>query len=315
MKVLLTGATGFIGSAVARVLVRRGHEVHALVRPQADTWRIADLAGQLETIAGDLASAQLGERLETLRPEACVHVAWYTVPGRYLDGPENLDHLELSLRLARTLARAGCRRFVGVGTCLEYAVQDAPLTESDPSGPARLYSATKLALGQLLPYVGAMTGMSTAWARLFYVYGPFEDERRLVPSVIRSLLRGEPARVSAGTQVRDYLHVCDMASALEAITRSSLQGAVNVGSGEPSTVRDVVLQLGQLLDGVDRLQFGAVPPAPGDPRYVCADIRRLVGETDFRPRFALQDGLRDTVEWWSERVRAAPLEAPGGAAR
>lgn len=309
MKAFLTGATGFVGSHVARALRRRGHEVHALLRPDSDLARIRDIADSIGPVTGDLASPDLSERLLALQPDVCLHLAWYTVPGKYLDAPENLLHVELGLRLVRLLARAGCRRFVGVGSCSEYAFGNTPRAEDSPTQPRRLYSAAKLALAQILPYVTASTGMSTAWARLFYLYGPFENEKRLVPQVILSLLAGEPAQLTSGEQVRDYLHVEDVAGALVAIAESRLDGIVNVGSGEPTRVRDVVEAIGAILGGGERLRFGALPAKAGDPLYVCADNRRLRRELGFRPKFDLVEGLRHTVEWWHGRARST--QRPG----
>jgi nucleoside-diphosphate-sugar epimerase len=308
VRVLLTGATGFIGSHVARLLVREGCEVHALVRANARLWRIADLRSQLELITGDVCDAATREAIAERKPQSCIHLGWYATPGIYLRAPENVDLMAGTLKLAMRLAEAGCERFVGVGTCFEYGTDAGYLSEETPLAPAFLYSAAKA--GTYLALRCLQGSMSVAWARLFYLYGPYEDEGRLVPSVIRALLAGDPARCTLGQQVRDYLHVEDVASALWCTAKSSLLGAVNVGSGNPVTVAAVVREIGELLDKRDLVQLGALPSPPGDPPFVCANSRRLRAETDWRPRFDLSAGLRDTIDWWRTRdgIRA------GGAA-
>jgi nucleoside-diphosphate-sugar epimerase len=308
-SVLLTGATGFIGSHVARLLVREGVEVHALVRTGSDLRRVADLVADLRLARADLLDAAEVERhVIRIAPEVCIHAAWHAQPGSYLQADENTALVAASAALATQLGRAGCRRFVGLGTCLEYDVSTGTLAESTLTRPASLYAASKLATFLLMEQVGALTGMEVAWARLFYQYGPSEDHRRLVPATIRALQSGEEAPVTKGEQVRDFLHVEDVAAAIWSIARSGVVGAVNVGSGEAITVRGLVEIIGAIVGRPELLAFGAIPDRRGDPPYVCADNRRLVKECGWRRSRNHEDGLRETVEWWA-RADAVGLHA------
>ena len=306
MKVLLTGATGFIGSHVARQLIRRGHSVRAVMRAGADPRRVAELLPALERATLDLWSASRSE-LEAAcgGVELVIHPAWYAVPGKYLAARENLDCAAGSLRLLEAAAAAGARRFVGVGSCFEYEFTDQPLAESNPVGPRSLYAASKVATRYQGEQLAQLLGVSFAWARVFYLYGPHEDERRLVPAVIRSLLRGESIDVTSGVQVRDFLHVADVAAGLVAAAESALTGVVNVGSGEPVTIRQIVETLEQLTGRKGLARFGARPDHPTDPPFVCADVSRLRGATGWRPAFTLISGLEDTIRW-SKSLVAAP---------
>jgi nucleoside-diphosphate-sugar epimerase len=300
-KVFLTGATGFIGSQVARRLAADGHEVHALIRPGADTRRLEGVRDRLAVVEGHLSEPEaLQGPLERVRPEVCIHLAWYAEPGQYLVSRENLRCLASSLELARRLADLGCRKFVGAGTCIEYDTDFGYLSETTPTAPRTLYAASKLGLFLVLEQLSRLTGMTVAWARFFYLYGPHEDPRRLVPSVIRALLRGEVAPTTGGAQVRDWLHVEDAAAAVCAVALCEAAGPFNIGSGEPVTVRRVVEAIGALVGRPDLLEPGRIPYSKGDPMFICSNNSRLKA-TGWVPRFDLERGLRGAIDWWAGR--------------
>ena len=305
-RVLLTGAGGFIGAHVARALLARGAEVHAVVRDRARAHRLDAVAKALTFHEADLLDPTATARvIEASRPELCVHAAWYAVPGKYLASPENLAHVGASLDLATRLVAAGCRRFVGLGTCFEYALGEAraPLDETSATGPRFLYSSCKLALHDMLAAYAPLAQTSYAWCRIFYQYGPMEAPERLVPHVIDRLSSGGIAETSEGAQVRDFLHVADVGAAVAAVALSELEGVVNVGSGVPVTVREIVATIARVCDATDRVRFGAVPYRAGDPMYVCADVQKL-RSTGFEARFDLESGLRDTVRARREELKA-----------
>jgi len=307
LKVLLTGATGFIGSHVARLLVAEGRRVYAVVRPGSDTRRIADIAASLDVLPCDLSNtAELEQHLDAVRPDVCLHFAWQATAGGALTAAGNIQALNDSLQLALRLASAGCRRLVVAGTCFEYDTSIGYLSESSPTRPHTLYGASKLGLYQVLEQFSRVSELKLAWLRFFYLYGPFEDERRLVPSVILSLLNKREAKVTPGRQIRDYLHVEDAAGATLAVVESELTGVVNIASGNPVTVRDVVSEIGALLGRQDLLAFGALPYKEADPMFVCANNGRLLKETSWTPRYDLAHGLRQTAGWWAGLPGASP---------
>lgn len=303
MKVVVTGANGFVGARVIRELASRGDEVQAIVRGTSNRSRLRDLAS-LQVIEADVLSPAGRQTIASLEADACVHAAWCAEPGKYLSSPANIDFIGATLELARVLAQHGCRRFVGIGTCFEYDTEHGLLSERTPLRPSHLYSAAKAGTYLALKELGRLMDLEVAWARLFYLYGPDEHPARLISAIVHALLRGEEAGCTPGQQVRDFLHVDDAASAIGAVLHSDLVGAVNVGSGRPVTVASIAQQLGTICGRPDLVHLGARPYAPGDPMFVCADVQTLKGATGYEPRWSLTDGLTDVVGWWKSDLRA-----------
>jgi nucleoside-diphosphate-sugar epimerase len=299
-RVLVTGAAGFIGSHVVRVLLDADRDVGIIVRPGNPMPRLRDVADRLTVMPCELADpTTLRASLAEWRPDACIHLAWYAEPGKYLTAPENVPALMASLTLLDELIRVGCGQIVMTGTCAEYDTDVGYLREGGPTRPLTLYAASKLSLSLMAEQIAVAAGISVAWARLFYLYGPHEDERRLVPALIRALTRGEAFPATAGEQVRDYLHVADMASALWVLAEQRVNGTVNVCSGVPVTMRQVMETIGELVGRGDLIQFGAVPYREWDPPFICGDNRRLREQGCWIPRFpTLHSGLEQTIAWW-----------------
>ena len=305
MKVLLTGATGFIGSHLARRLVASGVEVTAIVRPSTSRWRIADIVDAMDVIECDLGDrAALEPRLRRAVPDVCIHLAWDGWSGPSLAAEENLSSLASSLELLRTLTHVGCPRFVGVGTCFEYAPSPSAMSETSPLGPQDLYGVCKHSLSMAAAALSPVARMSVAWARVFLVYGPFDDERRLVPSLALSLIRGEPARMTLGEQMRDVLHVEDAASAIWTIAQSTQTGPVNVASGDRVRVVDVARAIAAIVGRPDLLHIGALPYRASEPPVLVADTTLLRHTIGWSPSHDLTSGLTQAVAWWRAQVTA-----------
>lgn len=303
MKVLITGASGFVGSYVARLLVVEGCEVHALLRESSNRWRIQDILPSLHLWQSDLVAFEtLNAYLQKIKPELCIHLAWYAVPGKYLNSKENLNSLQASLNLLSQLAEVGCKRFVGVGTCFEYDLSLGYLSESSLTKPITLYAATKVALSTILQQFAQIAEMEIAWVRLFYQYGPMEDERRLIPAIISSLLRDEVVKTTKGEQIRDFLHIEDVASAIWAVANSNLSGVVNVGSAQPVTVGKIALELGNILGKPDLIHLGALPYRSNDPMFICANNHLLKEKTNWQVKYDLRCGLRNTINWYEKHL-------------
>jgi nucleoside-diphosphate-sugar epimerase len=278
-RVLVTGATGFIGSHALRALEERGHDVHAA--------------------AGDLLDAGAAEQvIRSAEATHLLHLAWYAVPGKFWTAPENEAWVEATLRLLRAFYAAGGQRAVGAGTCAEYDWSgDGLLSETrTPLRPATLYGQAKARTFE----AGAALG-ELAWGRAFFLYGPGEHPDRLVSSVASRLLAGEEAPTSEGTQVRDFMHVADVAGAFTALLDSGVTGAVNIGSGVAVTVREVVDEVGRAAGRPELLRPGSLPLREGEPPRLVAEVRRLRDEVGFRPRFDLESGIKDTVDHWRKR--------------
>ncbi len=303
MNILVTGAAGFVGSFVCRRLLNENHHVRMAVKPGAANHCINEFAGRFETVGIDLfhaSKAQLDAL--TCKVDLTIHCAWYARPGKYLTAEENIPALEGSLHLFESLWRNGCRRLVGVGTCAEYEMSSQPLSESAPTNPATLYSAAKLSTFLMGRELARLMGGSFAWARLFYLYGPQESPRRLVPDLAINLLQGKRVAVTEGRQIRDYLHVEDVASALVEIAFSEIDGAINVGSGQPVQVRTLVEAIARSVGRESLVDYGARAANLLDPPFMVADNNLLLRSTNWTARYDLSAGIENTIEWWRSRI-------------
>jgi UDP-glucuronate decarboxylase len=302
MRIFVTGASGFIGSHLLRALLAAGHDVLAMVTPHDNGQRIRDILQQISIVRGTLQEIRtIQKQLCLWQPEACVHLAWNTEPGKYLNSKENLVSLEGSVDLLNVLADCGCARFVGAGTCAEYEMKTEMLLETDRTKPETLYAATKLSFQMIGEQIAAQAGMRFAWGRIFHLYGPQEDSRRLIPSTILSLRRDQNFSASLGEQFRDYLHVKDVAGAFAVIVEQQATGIYNICSSEPVTIRSILETIGQLMRRQNLITHGALPYREWEPMYICGNNDRLK-RLGWSPQVELHSGLEATIGWWEQTL-------------
>lgn len=300
-RVLITGAYGFIGRQCLPFLEEAGYEIHTI----SSRHRTAS-GGEICHEADILVPGVVEELIARILPTHFLHLAWCTSPGQYWTDGENLRWVEATLRLLRSFSLNRGQRMVMAGTCAEYDWNYGWCSEGvTPLVPATVYGTSKKAMQEMLAVYARQFSLSHAWGRIFFLYGPHEHPSRLVSSVICSLLRGEPALCSSGEQIRDFLHVADVASAFVALLDSDVQGTVNIASGEAVALKDVVSKIALKIGSPELLKLGARPPAPQDPPLLLADVRRLKNELGWQPAFDMDRGLDETISWWRTQISCA----------
>jgi len=253
MRVLVTGANGWIGRHCVPILKEKGFEV-------------VKYEGDLLTHFGTL-------------PEASylLHLAWVTTPGLYWESSFNGKWFEASIKLFQGFPG---KRIVGAGTCAEIT--------------STLYGRSKNALRKVLEAYSDITGLSSGWGRIFYLYGPYEKPERLVSSTIISLLKGEKVVIGKPNHMADFYHVHDVAGALCALLNSDVSGTVEIGSGSPVTLKRVVQMIASEIGREELVEYRDIP----DPTYIKCDTERLRKEVKYKPKYDLKEGLKETIDWW-----------------
>lgn len=280
--ILVTGGTGFIGSALVRRLAGAGDEVLVLHRAGSDLSRLAPVCDRIRTCTGDLADpASWLPAVQAFHPERVFHCAWYAEPGKYLtDVEQNQACLDTSAAFVRQVLSLRPRQFVTVGTCFEYDTEHpGELDEvTTPERPQHVYSRCKLAMKELALRLGTEAGVPLVHARVFYLYGPYEDPRRLVPFVLGKLRAGERVQLrSHDRQIRDFLHVDDVAQGLDCAAHLGEPGVVNIASGRGITVRDLALDLADTLGRRELVSFASDDTPLPEPMIVVGAAARLRG--------------------------------------
>jgi nucleoside-diphosphate-sugar epimerase len=301
-RVLVTGAGGFIGRWSIEPLLKLGYEVHAVLSSPRS---VEHLRGATVHIANLLDEADIDALLRRAAATHLLHFAWIATPGVYWQSPENFRWATAGEYLLHRFRAHGGIRAVMAGSCVEYdwskvSVCEERLSPLADSGVNALspYAAGKLTLQRAMTIFSSREQLSSAWGRVFFQYGPYEHPERLVASVIRHLLVNQPALCTHGRQMRSFLHVADVGAAFAGLLDSEVQGPVNVGSDERTSVAELIQSIARRIGRPDLVRLGARNAPAGEPSILIPDVRRLRDELGWQPRFTLNEGLADTIEWW-----------------
>jgi UDP-glucose 4-epimerase len=292
-RALVTGATGFIGSALCRRLVASGTAVHGVSRVSRST------GDGIRWWQADLSEAGAANRIvRQARPDVVFHLASHVSGDRGLGAvaPTLRDNLVTTVNLLTAAAEAGETRVVLAGSMEE--------PDRDDPAPSSPYAAAKTAASAYARLFDQLYGLPVVNLRVFMVYGPGQqDGTKLVPYVISSLLRGEGPRLSSGRREVDWVYVDDVVAAFVAAGEAEKApgSTLDIGSGELVSIRSLVEQIAALVGGDVRPVFGALPDRPGErPRDAEVEpSRKTIG---WEPSTPLDVGLARTVEWFRARV-------------
>lgn len=306
-RVIVTGATGFIGCQVLAPLVRRNFEVHALYHRTQPDEPAADWAWHACDLFDEKSVANL---FESVQPMGLLHFAWDTTPGSYWTNPANLTWTGTTLRLLEAFRKNGGKRVVIAGSSAEYDWKtDQSLDEFRSAlSPQKLYGKCKNALREIVQEWAMQEKISWAWGRIFNVFGPWENPNRLVPKVTRALLAGEEVKFDRGAALRDFMHVADAGEAFAALFASTATGPVNIGSGEAVSIREMVSMIAHQLEKTRQVVFDTLSNPEDEHPRVIASVRRLREEVGWKTSRTLEERLRETCLWWSDYSQDAAVK-------
>ncbi len=288
-KVLITGASGFLGSVIADRLVDGGYEVHTT------STKSLDIKGAVHHPADMLDPAQVAGLIQSVKPTHLIHLAWETRHDVYLESVDNLSWLAHGMTLLRAFAENGGQRLISAGTCMEYDLSYGVLREElTPASHNNLYGITKRNFFHVARRFCESRGVSYACGRILFLYGQRDKPSRAVPYAINAFLSGKPATCNAADAFRDYMHVEDGAEGFIALLRSGLEGAVNIASGLPVSMGEIFTEIATQLDSLPALTLNQMKN--GD-RVIVADVERMKKSLGFSPAISLREGIRRTIQW------------------
>jgi nucleoside-diphosphate-sugar epimerase len=308
VEVLITGGTGFIGSHLVRDLVGRGARVSVLTRRGSNPWRLRDVLDDIKIVYADITKFEETQKIvRQICPEKVYHLAAYVDVGRGIDRLQSAIKVNLqgTLNLLRSLQDVDFNCFVNAGTVEEYGTNPVPFKETMREMPVSPYSASKVATTHFCQMLYRTQGMPIVVVRPFLTYGPFQDGKMLIPSLIQSCLEKKNFEMTKGEQTREFNYVEDIVEGfiLASVHKKALGEVINLGNGKEYSVREVAVMINEMFGNPIKLLFGAKPYRKTEIWRIFCDNSKAKRLLRWRPRHSLEEGLKKTVEWYKSEKR------------
>ena len=302
-RAVVTGGTGFVGANLVRRLLSEGHEVHLLVSPRYTAWRIDAIRNDVHVHEADLADRDGVERvIADVRPQWVFHLAAH---GAYSWQAELKRIVETNIlgtvHLVEACLKTGFEAFVNTGSSSEYGFKDHPPAEDEVLDPNSHYAVTKASATLFCRYTAQSRKVPIRTLRLYNIYGPYEEPKRLIPTVIVKGLKNEwPPMVDPAVS-RDFVHVDDVVDAylLAATSDDAELGAIyNLGTGTQTSMRDVADIARRVMQIGAGPAWGTMQKRIWDTSTWVARPDKITARLGWRPKFLFRDGFQATVEWF-----------------
>ncbi len=307
-RILVTGAAGFVGANVTHHLLKKGYEVHLLVRPGADLWRLEDVLGDVSLASVDLRGSEaVAAAVLDSRPDSVFHLAAYgAYPGQTDVRRMIATNIEGTVNLVEACMAAGVETIVNTGSSSEYGFKSSSPSESALLEPNSDYAWTKAAATHYCRHVAVFNKVHLTTLRLYSVFGPYEEPGRLMPTLVSRGLRGELPPLVKPDIARDFVFVDDVTSAyLGAAGQGGLeQGAVyNVGTGIQTTIADAVSVARDCLDIPQEPQWASMEQRTWDSTSWVCDNRKIVTDLGWNPQYSFREGFEVLIDWFRRNAR------------
>jgi len=306
-KIIITGAGGFVGANITQKLLSQGYEIHAFIRPQSKMWRLKEVRGRLFKHEWNIDKPRnLRKLLLKINPTAIFHLAAYGSYPKQTDRnlmiKTNITALFDLLENSKDLAY---RCLIVAGSSSEYGRKNKPMSESDIPEPNNFYAVTKLAGTNLALTYTRMYKKPINVLRLFNVYGPMEEEGRLVRNVIENALFNRPIYLATGKEARDFIYIDDVTDAFIDCLENKIRiyGEVfNIGTGIQTTIEQLARKAVQIIGSKSEIILNAYPGREWDTNFWKADTKKTYRITDWKYKINLEHGLRKTIKWYKNNV-------------
>jgi nucleoside-diphosphate-sugar epimerase len=304
-RVILTGGTGFVGANLARRLLRDGHEVHLLVRPKYQPWRIDKIRPDVRLHELHLHETEAVARVVSqIRPDWVFHLAVHGAYSWQTDWEQMVrTNIQGTMSLVSACLNTGFEAFVNTGSSSEYGFKDHAPAESEPMEPNSHYAVTKAAATMFCRHTAQSRQVHLPTLRLYSVFGPYEDPGRLLPTLIMRGLKGELPPLADPNVARDFVYVDDVVEAylLAASVRTPEWGSIyNVGSSVQTTLRDAVEVARQVLNIGAEPVWNTTPNRSWDANVWVSDNRKIRAQLSWEPRSTFAEGFRLMADWFRQ---------------
>lgn len=293
MKVVVTGASGFLGSWICRML-STDQDVYALMRQDSDAFRLTDIE-RLTKLHNDPLSWP--SVIKEIEPEVIVACHWSGVRNQDRNNVNQFENVKVMTEIAKYAADSKIHAFIGLGSQAELGPVSGPISENATDNPTTEYGKAKVEVRSELEAIFLNSSTRFAWARIFSTYGPLDSDTWLIPSVILGLLRNEDVALTAGTQEWSFLHAVDAAYAIETIIKTdSINGIVHVGNPKTQSIRSAVISVATQLDKLSLLRFGAIP-FRDDQVVSLMPMCKKLESAGWTPQIEFEEGVSGLISW------------------
>ena len=304
-KILVTGATGFVGANLVRHFLKKGASISILKRQESNLWRIRNIANQISVYNADLLDyARVNKAVKRIRPDVILHAATY---GGYLiqDSLSGIlkTNFDGTVNLLDAYLKSGFGLFVNTGSSSEYGIKVSPMRESDLLKPVTPYGVSKAAASIYCQYAAKKHSLPIVTLRLFSPYGYFDDGTRAVSQIILSCLSDKAVNIYSPDSVRDFIFIDDVVDAYEKalVKMSNMRGdTFNIGSGNQCSIKKLAVKITREIDNNAIVKYQKKPSVRIEPKSWVADISKSSAGLKWRPRINIDEGLKKTIGWFRE---------------